>query len=82
MARDPSVQGEQGPSDDTIWTTPSSTGNFAPNDKVRVYDAFGIAAFVKDPMIAIGDNITTLKWAAKDAVTPKNKHIQPIYHWL
>ena len=46
------------------------------------YDAFGIATFVKDPMIVIGDNISTLKWAAKDAVTPKNKHIRPIYHWL
>eukprot|EP01052_Picozoa_sp_SAG31_P036152 SAG31_NODE_4470_length_3205_cov_70.394915_4_plen_113_part_00 len=32
--------------------------------------------------VVIGDNITALKWASVDAVTPKNKHIRTIYHWL
>ena len=60
IARDPSVQHEHGPQDNTVWKTLTSSRAYEVNDKIHVYDAFGIAAFVRDATIVIGDNITTL----------------------
>jgi hypothetical protein len=49
---------------------------------VTIVDVIGLAAIVADPTIVIGDNITALKWASEDAVTPGNAHIRASYHWL
>eukprot|EP01052_Picozoa_sp_SAG31_P004421 SAG31_NODE_183_length_20987_cov_8.711078_5_plen_190_part_00 len=84
-ARSGSVSGphQHGPAADTVWTVPRHDDGVAtPHSQIRVFDAFGFVAFVEQATIVIGDNITALKWASVDAVTPKNKHIRTIYHWL
>ena len=49
---------------------------------VTILDKIGVAALVHDATVVIGDNITALKWASVDAVTPGNAHIRAAYHWL
>ena len=39
---------------------------------VTIVDKIGVVALVHDATVVIGDNITTLKWASLDAVTPGN----------
>eukprot|EP01052_Picozoa_sp_SAG31_P052890 SAG31_NODE_13284_length_879_cov_2.683333_1_plen_256_part_10 len=74
---------QHGPAADTTWIVPRHDENDAtPHPQIHVFDAFGFAAFVEMATVVIGDNITALKWASVDAVTPKNKHIRTIYHWL
>ena len=41
-----------------------------------------MASIIEAPTIVIGYNITTLKWASEDAVTPGNAHIYASYHWI
>eukprot|EP01052_Picozoa_sp_SAG31_P043284 SAG31_NODE_7160_length_1770_cov_18.769001_1_plen_210_part_00 len=83
IAADVSPPHQHGPAADTTWVVPRQDDSDAtPHPQIHVFDAFGFAAFVEQATIVIGDNITTLKWASVDAVTPKNKHIRTIYHWL
>eukprot|EP01052_Picozoa_sp_SAG31_P041293 SAG31_NODE_6221_length_2113_cov_13.879841_1_plen_588_part_10 len=83
IADDVSPPQQHGPAADTVCIIPDHDGVVDQSrSQVHVYDAFGFAEFVKAATIVIGDNITALKWASVDAVTPNNKHIRTIYHWL
>ena len=77
-----SVCGENGPASDTKWLVRSPTNDMVIDTSVAVVDVIGLASIVADPTIVIGDNITALKWASEDAVTPGNAHIRASYHWL
>ena len=57
-------------------------GEFSMDKSVTILDAIGVAELVRDATVVIGDNITALKWAFVDAVTPGNAHIRASYHWL
>ena len=94
IAESVSARGQHGPASDTVWMipagrnpsansgrNPSSNGTFKIDSSVTVLDIIGSAAIVESPTIIIGDNITALKWASVDAVTPGNAHIKAAYHW-
>jgi hypothetical protein len=55
-------------------------GEFSVDKSVTILDAIGVADLVRDATVVIGDNITALKWASVDAVTPGNAHIRASYH--
>ena len=57
-------------------------GEFSVDKSVTIIDAIGVADLVRDATVVIDDNITALKWASVDAVTPGNAHIRASYHWL
>jgi hypothetical protein len=59
-----------------------SAGEFVIDKSVKVVGVVGLACIVDAPTILIGDNITALKWASEDAVTPGNAHIWVSYHWI
>jgi hypothetical protein len=82
IAADVSSQGQNGPASDTIWMVRGPDGEFLVDKSVTILDAIGVAELVRDATVVIGDNITALKWASVDAVTPGNAHIRASYHWL
>ena len=87
IAESVSERGQHGPAADTIWMIPAgkdSNSNviLTVDSSITVLDIIETAAIVKSPTIIIGDNITALKWASVDAVTPGNAHIKAAYHWL
>ena len=61
---------------------PTSDGTFKIDSSVTAHDVIGTAIIVESPTIVIGGNITALKWASVDAVTPGNAQIRAAYHWL
>ena len=75
-------RGQNGPASDTIWMVRGPDGEFSVDKSVTILDAIGVAELVRDATVVIGDNITALKWAFVDAVTPGNAHIRASYHWL
>jgi hypothetical protein len=82
IAADVSSQGQNGPAAGTIWMVRGQDGEFSVDKSVTIMDAIGVAKPVRDATVVIGDNITALKWASVDAVTPSNAHIRASYHWL
>jgi hypothetical protein len=77
-----SVGGQNGPAPDTKWLVRSPIDGMVLDASVKIIDVIGLASIVADPTIVIRDNITALKWASEDAVTPGNAHIRASYHWL
>jgi hypothetical protein len=79
-----SVCGQNGHAPDTEWlhVVRNSAGEFVVDATIKIIDAIGLASIVDAPTIVIGDNITALKWASEDAVTPGNAHIRVSYHWI
>ena len=73
-------RGQNGPASDTIWMVRGPDGEFSVDKSVTILDAIGVAELVRDATVVIGDNITALKWAFVDAVTPGNAHIRASYH--
>jgi hypothetical protein len=65
-----------------VWLVRGSDGEFSVDKSVAILDKIGVAALVHNATIVIGDNITAIKWATVDAVTPGNAHIRAAYHWL
>ena len=82
IAESVSDRGQYGPSPNTVWMVPTSNGAFKIDSSITVNDIIGTAIIVEPPTIVIGDNITALKWASVDAVTPGNAHIRAACHWL
>jgi hypothetical protein len=80
IAADVSPQGQNGPASDTIWKVRGPDGEFSVDKIVTILDAIGVADLVREATVVIGDNITALKWAFVDAVTPGNAHIRASYH--
>ena len=77
-----SVHGQNGPDPDTVWLVRGSDEEFSVDKSVAILDNIGVAVLVHDATVVIGDNITALKWASVDVVTPCNAHIRVAYHWL
>ena len=73
---------QHGPDDHTTWTTVQSDRTMVVDSRIKSMDMFDFAPMMATPTVVIGDNITALKWAFVDAVTPNNKHIRSAYHWL
>jgi hypothetical protein len=69
---------------DTIWLVRGTDGEFTVDKFVTILDGIGDAEIVHDATLVIGDNITALKWASVDAVTPAHiradAHIRAAYH--
>ena len=82
IAADVSAHGQNGPDPDTVWLVRGCDGEFSMDKSVTVLDDISVAAIVQDATVFIGDNITSLKWAFVDAVTPGNAHTRVAYHWL
>ena len=77
-----SVRGQNGPAPDTVWLVRGSDGKFTVDKSVTILDDIRVAAIVHDATVIIGDNITSLKWASVDTVTPCNAHIRAAYQCL
>ena len=80
IAADVSSQGQNGPASYTVWMVRGPDGEFSVNKSVTILDKIGVAELVRDATVVVGDNITALKWAFVDAVTPSNAHIRAAYH--
>ena len=74
--------GQNGPAPDTAWLVRTPTGELVHDTSVKIIDVVGLASIIEDLTIVIGDNITALKWASEDAVTPGNAHIRASYHLI
>ena len=82
IAESVSTCGQNGPDPDTVWLVRKSDSEYIVDTSVTIIDVVAMAALIEAPTIVIGDNITALKWASEDAVTPGNAHIRASYHWI
>jgi hypothetical protein len=80
IAADVSASGQNGPTSHTLWHVCGSDGQFTVDKSVTILDDIRVDAVVHGATVVIGDNITALKWASVDAVTPGNAHIRTAYH--
>ena len=82
IAESVSLGGQNGHTPDTIWLVRKSATEYIVGTSVKIIDIVGMASIIEAPTIVVGDNITALKWAPEDAVTPGNAHIRASYHWI
>jgi hypothetical protein len=65
-----------------VWLVRGTDDGFTVDKSVTILDGIAIAEIVHDATVVIGENITALKWASVDEVTPRNAHIRAAYQWL